>query len=379
MTLDPVQTPAAPPDQAAPATPPRRRRRWPIVVALVAVVAVVSLAATAVLGGWFDRTDATDSPTRATSLATVELRDVSSTQQVSGTLGYASDVDVVGHLTGIVTSSPSVGDVLSQGDVLYRVNDQPVVLLNGSTPAWRDFTWGETGSDVKQLNAALVALGYTDGLDLDPESDMVTWTTQQAVKQLQEALGVTETGTLTLGQVVFLPGPLRVTEVVAGTGSQAAPGQPVLTASSTTPQVSVQLKTGLREIVTVGDPVVVTLPDLTTTTGTVQSVGTVASKAEDGTATIPLTIALDDPQAAADLDQAPVSVSITTRTVEDALVVPVTALLATADGYAVEVDDGDGTTHLVTVELGLFDSGGGVVQVTGTGLEAGQRVVVPGT
>ncbi len=378
MTLDPVQTSAAPPDQLPPATTPRRRR-WPTVVAMIAAVAVASLAAALVLGGWFDRTDATDSPARATSLATVELRDVSSTQQVSGTLGYASDIEVVGHLTGIVTSSPSAGDVLSQGDVLYRVNDQPVVLLDGSTPAWRDFTWGATGADVKQLNAALVELGYANGLDLDPESDTVTWATRQAVKQLQEALGVTKTGILTLGQIVFLPGPLRVTEVVTGTGSQAGPGQPVLAASSTTPQVSVQLKTGLRDIVTVGDPVVVTLPDLTTTTGTVQSVGTVASKAEDGTATIPVTIALDDPHAAADLDQAPVSVWITTRTVEDALVVPVTALLATADGYAVEVEDGDGTTHLVTVELGLFDSGGGVVQVTGTGLEAGQRVVVPGT
>ncbi|MGH9183303.1 MAG: hypothetical protein ACRDZ9_05740 [Acidimicrobiales bacterium] len=60
--------------------------------------------------------------------------------------------------------------------------------------------------------------------------------------------------------------------------------------------------------------------------------------------------------------------------------VPVTALLALAGGgYAVEVADPDGTRHLVPVDLGLFDDAEGLVQVTGSGLEAGQRVVVPST
>ena len=70
-------------------------------------------------------------------------------------------------------------------------------------------------------------------------------------------------------------------------------------------------------------------------------------------------------------------VSIVTGRVRDALVVPVSALLAqTGGGYAVEVA-GARSNHLVAVAPGLFDDEDGLVQVTGAGLSAGQRVVVP--
>jgi hypothetical protein len=74
-----------------------------------------------------------------------------------------------------------------------------------------------------------------------------------------------------------------------------------------------------------------------------------------------------------------VNVSITTESVEGALVVPVDALLALAGGgYAVEVAEGR-VHHLSAVTLGLFDDADGLVQVSGRGLSAGQRVVVPAT
>jgi hypothetical protein len=58
--------------------------------------------------------------------------------------------------------------------------------------------------------------------------------------------------------------------------------------------------------------------------------------------------------------------------------VPVNALLALASGgYAVEMVDADGTHRLVAVSVGLFDDAEGLVQVSGRGLAAGQRVVVP--
>ena len=72
-------------------------------------------------------------------------------------------------------------------------------------------------------------------------------------------------------------------------------------------------------------------------------------------------------------------VAITDRTVHNVLAVPVSALLArSGGGYAVEVVAGDGTHRLVPVRLGLFDDAAGLVQVSGPGLAAGQRVVVPG-
>ena len=60
--------------------------------------------------------------------------------------------------------------------------------------------------------------------------------------------------------------------------------------------------------------------------------------------------------------------------------VPVDALLALAGGgYALEEIGPGGVHHLVSVSTGLFDDADGLVQVTGSGLAAGQRVVVPGT
>jgi hypothetical protein len=89
-----------------------------------------------------------------------------------------------------------------------------------------------------------------------------------------------------------------------------------------------------------------------------------------------------DPRATGTWDQAPVQVGITTDSVPDALVVPVTALLAqSSGGYSVEVVGAGASagTHLVSISLGLFDDADGLVQVTGPGLAAGQQVVVPST
>ena len=75
-------------------------------------------------------------------------------------------------------------------------------------------------------------------------------------------------------------------------------------------------------------------------------------------------------------------VGITTGSVRDALVVPVTALLAqSSGGYSVEVVGAGARAgnHLVPVSLGLFDDADGLVQVSGPGLATGQKVVVPST
>ena len=86
---------------------------------------------------------------------------------------------------------------------------------------------------------------------------------------------------------------------------------------------------------------------------------------------------LTDPQAAGTLDQAPVTVNITTATARGALVVPVAALVAQSPGgYVVEVVGPGNTRRWVPVTPGIFDDASGLVQVTGA-LTPGQRVVVP--
>lgn len=356
---------------------PRHLLGTAAVVLVVAALVVVSARA-----GWIDwggdPQPAAAATREDTSWATVEERDVTARIQIKGSLGYAGSFQVINRQTGTLTDVPAAGDVLESGEVAYRVDGEPVVLLDGTVPAWRDLDVGTEGADVAQLNAALVALGYTDNLKLDPKSDSFDWRTREAVRRLQEDLGVSETGAVSLGDVVFLPTPIRVTTVKATLGASVHPGTPIIMGSSTRPVVTAKLASGRARKVDGGDAVTITLPDQSTTTGTVRRVGSVATAQKDGSATVPVLIALDKAKAAAGLDQVPVLVGITTKVSKDALVVPVTALVALAGGgYAVEVAAG-ADTRLVPVKLGVFDSGGGVVAVTGD-LKAGQRVVVPST
>jgi multidrug efflux pump subunit AcrA (membrane-fusion protein) len=88
-------------------------------------------------------------------------------------------------------------------------------------------------------------------------------------------------------------------------------------------------------------------------------------------------IRLTHPAAAGTVDQAPITVDITTSTVNNVLAVPTDALVSEPSGYGVEVAGPHGTRHIVPVSLGLFDDSAGLVQVSGEGLAAGQQVVVP--
>jgi peptidoglycan hydrolase-like protein with peptidoglycan-binding domain len=300
---------------------------------------------------------------------------------VNGTLTYAGSHSVVNQATGTLTALPAVGDVIEPGEVLYRVDGDPVVLLQGNVPAYRTLVPGLSGPDVRQLNADLVDLGYATRGALDPASAVFGSGTSRALRRLQARLGLDATGVLLLGQAVFLPSGVRVTEVSATSGTPAEQGASVLSATSTARQVSIDLDAAQQGLVEVGDRVTVTLPDGATTPGRVSKVGTVATtpsdESQDSSPTIPVRVTLTHPGSIGQLDQAPVLVSITTDSVQDALVVPVNALLALAGGgYAVEVSSG-GSRHLVPVELGLFDDAEGLVQVTGSGLREGQHVVVP--
>jgi hypothetical protein len=318
--------------------------------------------------------------------ATVTRRSLTSQTPVNSTLGYAGSYTVTGKAAGAITWLPAAGQVIRQGQVIYRIdNGTPVVVLYGSVPDWRALSEGTTGQDVSQLNHDLVALGYADSADIAELGwDYFSWETKYGLQRQQSALGISNpSGSLPLGQAVFEPGPLRVTTVSAQLGN---PGTgPVLTATSTTPVVTINLDPSLQTEVQDGDKVTVTLPDATTTPGTVSSVGTVAtssgslgSGSSGSSATIPVQVTLTDPEAAVGLDQAQVTVDITTGSVSDALVVPVTALVAqVGGGYAAEEITTSGGRRLMRVTPGLFDDVDGLVQVTGSGLAAGQRVVVP--
>ena len=365
---------------AAEAGASRGRRRW----AALGLVAVVAAGAVA---GWRAGvfSPATSSgpgqgaPPPAT--AAVTRQDIAATTPLTATLGYTGSYPVTGQGGGTLTWLPPAGQVIRQGHALYRTgNGSPVALLYGSVPDWRPLGAGMTGEDVSQLNHDLVALGDADSADISALGwDYFSWETVAGVEKLQSALGVSApSGWLPLGAVVFEPQALRVSRV---TGSLGGPANgPVLAATSDRHAVTVSLDVSQQSQVKAGDKVTVTLPDGTTTPGAVSSVGTVATTSGSGgeaTTTIPVQVKLTDPEAAGTLDQAPVTVNVTTASAKNALAVPVSALLAQSPrGYAVEVAGRGSRRRWVPVRPGIFDDASGLVQVTGA-LRPGQRVVVP--
>jgi multidrug efflux pump subunit AcrA (membrane-fusion protein) len=283
------------------------------------------------------------------------------------------------------TALPSVGQIIRSGQSLYEIGGQPVLLLYGSTQPTRAFIAGMSpGRDVAELNANLKALGYGQGL----AGDEFTAATAAAIRALQSAHGASVTAELLLGSVVFHPGPVRVTSVTPTVGQAVMPG-PVLAITATARQVKVALDASEQGSVKVGDAVTITLPDNQSTPGRITYVSSVATSPsssgsgrggeEEGAPTVEVDATPTNPAATGRLDQAPVNVEITTESVGNVLAVPVDALLALAGGgYAVEVAE-DRVHRLVAVTVGLFDDAEGVVQVSGQGLSAGQRVVVPVT
>jgi peptidoglycan hydrolase-like protein with peptidoglycan-binding domain len=344
-----------------------------------------------------DSTASSSGDSGQVATAAVVRTNLISTVQVGGSIGYDGSYTVAAlHGGGVYTWLPEPGAVIKQDQPVYSVGDVPVPLLYGSLPAYRQFDVGMSdGADVGQLTRDLIVLGYGDGLT---QSNHYSSATAAAVQRWQKAVGLQETGEIPLGEAVFEPGPIRVMSVTPAVGTPAGGGI-VLTATSTTPIVYVDLDVGEEYLVKPGDAVTVVLPDGTTTVGGhIETVGTVAtcpggggvgaggasgsadqspcsSAGSNSSPTVTVTITLDSTPAGTTFDQAPVNVNITTQTAGHVLAVPVNALLALAGGgYGVDVVTGK-TSHLTGVTTGLYSDT--LVQVSGSGLTAGTLVEVP--
>ncbi|MDE3023970.1 MAG: HlyD family secretion protein [Acidobacteriota bacterium] len=317
--------------------------------------------------------------TDAQSLATDRPSVASATGKVQADLSSLAEAEATAATYGqnaVYTMLPKVGQIVRAGEELYAIDGAPAFLFYGAVPASRAFTAGMApGADVAELNRALRGYGAQTG-------DAFTAATTVAIERLQSQHHVQATGQLPLGSVVFEPAPVRVTSVTPTEGSPVQAGA-ALGITSTRRVVTIALDASQQTNVEVGDPVIITLPDNSTTAGRVSYVGTVATTPSDqgngpSSPTIEVDVTPDRAGATGRLDQAPVDVSITTATVRNVLAVPVNALLALASGgYALEEVESTGAHQLVGVSVGLFDDAAGMVEVSGPSLAAGQRVVVP--
>jgi len=489
----------------------------PVVVVAAALVVGVTLLSPSLPDWWpwgaEDTDSAADTAAVATSFQAAEIRDMEAVTTLSGTLGFPEGDPIGSRLNGTITAVAAAGTIVPEGGVLFevdgspvtflvgdipafrdlgpaqvtvaagttgtvtavadpgqilafneemfRINNEPVVALQGDLPAWRTMRRNTVGPDVLQLETDLVAMGYdpdgtitvddtfsastqaivedwqTDvGMVVDGTVDLgeivflpavptvravstalgatvngsspvvqvlsgsngvegadvtqlqaalarlgygvsVTGVfdsaTEEAVRSWQASVGTEVDGVLDLGEVIFLPVPVRITDAALGIGEAVRDGSVVLATSGNTSIVSLGLPADQQDLISVGDEVTVVLPNDSEVPGTVTSISGIATRGAGGDTTFATTIDIGVLDSA--LDQAPVDVDVVTDSRPQVLAVPVTALLALVEGgYAVEVGDAT-ATHLVPVTPGLYADGW--VQVESDGLHAGDMVVVP--
>jgi peptidoglycan hydrolase-like protein with peptidoglycan-binding domain len=356
-------------------------RRIVIPVAAVAIAAAAGGATWAAAGG-DSGSGSTEAGSPSTATATIERRDLVQHETVDGTLGYAEAESLYAQGMGTVTALRRPGSVVRRGEALYWFNGKPVTLMYGRVPMWRRLDRSSDGGrDVRELERNLVALGYDPdaAITVDNEWDAAT---TAAVKRWQENKGWPRTGSVELGQSVFLPGPRRIGQLKTTAGAVLQPGTEVAETSSTARVVDVDLDADKQSLATEGDKVGVDLPDGSSVSGRISSVGKVAESetdpqtGEQSDPTIPVEIRLASGANTGGLDETPVEVSFEKDRADNVLTVPVTALLALAEGgYAVEVVDAGNSTRLVRVDPGKYADG--LVEISGKGIRNGMKVVVP--
>ena len=268
-------------------------------------------------------------------------------------------------------------------------------LFYGDGAAWRDLSAGaEPGPDVAWLETNLAALGYS-GLQVDEVFDTAT---AAAVAAWQADVGVTASGEVELGQVVFTSGPALVSGLEVERGDSVVAAAPLyeLTAvelvsstvgpdgvvdeAVTAQRVTARLDLVDQDLLDVGTPVLIELPDDTQLDGEVIEIGATAvivaaTPQSDESAYLDVVVA---PVQAVDPSWtgATVQLEFATEVAQGVLSVPVSALLALQEGgYAVEAVQADGSLRLVGVSTGLFADG--FVEISGSGLAPEVEVVIP--
>jgi hypothetical protein len=368
------------------------RRRAIEIAALGSAAVIGSVATIAVWGG---KSTSGQSAPRPTATAQIVRTNLTTSVLTEGTLGYAPTNPVVNLIGGTYTAVPTSGATIQPGQPLYRVDNQPIVLMSGSTPAWRTFAPAMTnGPDVTALEANLIALGYADGL-FSAASDHFSSLTAEAVRRWQIANGYLSSGQVPLGEVIFDSGPVLVGAENVAPGQAASPGDQPYQVTTTTRIASLALSASVPPV-SVGESVSIVLPTGATTPGRVSAVGPVppgnsgsgssssqgsptnssgSSGSGQSSASSVATVTPDDPAATGTGSGIAVQVSLTSQSAANVLAVPIPALLALAGGgYGLELMTTSGHHQLVAVTTGIFT--GSQVEVSGPAIHAGMKVAV---
>ena len=405
--------------------------RWPL--ALLTLIIGIGIGAA---GLWFldrDADDTLDAEAAAveTTVIAAEERDLRRFDEWAGTLQPGPSSAITAATRGTLTRTVDVGTTIVAGDAIAEIDGTAVVALYGSVPQFRELSIdSDPGADIRQLEENLVALGFdpTGTLTVD---DTFTTTTATVVEAWETELGLNDPdGIVAAGQIAFIAGPSEVTsrtpvgaqanagQEILGTVTIAESGfinQPVADEEATDPvqEVDPAAEAPAGAIITeiavdegaeviagrplyrwesdlgsiqwavdvdeaasfdVGRPLEVELPDGQVIDAAVTELSDVARAIQDGGNTVTVIDVTVEPNAPIEsiFTAGPVTIRVETDVTQAAVLVPVSALIALAEGgHAIEVE-GRG---LLGVDLGAFDDGW--VEIVDGTIVAGESVVVP--
>ncbi|HEX6352229.1 peptidoglycan-binding protein [Actinophytocola sp.] len=374
-------------------TPARRRWRRLVATAVAVLVVAVAVAVGVFLGPRLKSPEqaVADAAPPPASLVTarVERRVLAESVVLRGTVepGASIKLEVPPGLAGptaVVTDvRAEPGEPLREGAVLVEVAGAPVFGLVLPFPLYRDLTDGLSGPDVREVQRALVRLGYRTAVSGTFGAD-----TQDALRRFYAARGYpvpeqagpqTTTPMLPRTHVVRLDQPGRTISAIpiavgavlsepAAVLAELDAGSATITALAGQQQVALLVPGTTADIV---DDV-----RALTSTAVVETVATEPAQGETGAA-FPVRLTFTG----AELTPTPNhTVRVTIGAALDAapvLAVPVTAVYARPDGstFVTVVDDPERTTD-VTVRTGR--SAGGWVEIAPerSQLDVDARVVV---
>jgi hypothetical protein len=326
-----------------------RRTRNTIVLALLSVGLLAAATLAAVQPDTTaDAVDAIDLPT-----VEVENRDLVLEHETVGRLTPASSLDVVSPTAGTVVDIASAGSTLSTGSVLAVVDDEPVVVLNGEIPSWRDLGVGDEGADVEQLESALVSAGFDPDQMVTVDEEYTT-ATATMVEAWQETIGAEPTGDISRIAVVYVADAMRVEFVESPMGAVVASGDLLLELASVERVAVTEVPVADTADLATGASIAVRLPDRTMLDGTVRSV-TVAADASVRTVVVAIADAQSDSSqtdSLAGLGDVEIDLLWSVSVADDVPTLPAGAFRRLDDGtYVVDIVD-DGELESVVVEPG---------------------------
>ena len=129
---------------------------------LYVLIAVAGLA----YGGYYFGTQSTEtsSNNKTLELTTVAINkgDLEKKEEYNGTLRQTNSKVLNSPMSGVATYIPKEGTIINFGEVLFAIDNKPVILVEGSVPFYRTLDLNsDPGPDILQVENALVFLGYS--------------------------------------------------------------------------------------------------------------------------------------------------------------------------------------------------------------------------